>query len=95
MQNNLTTKEPLILATFKEDEKWEVKTQKKTYILNGLQAKGLRDATGKGMRGLVWFKDFAISIPYIISIDKIKNSQEVIDKKRVAYAKRFDMDHLI
>jgi len=89
MQNKLTVKEELTLATFEEDEKWSVKTQKKTYILNGKQAQALKDLTNSGSRGLVWFRDFAISIPHIVSVDRIEDSQKAKDQRRAEYAKKF------
>lgn len=89
MQNSLTTKEQSILATFEPDEVWEVKTQDKTYQLNGSQAQGLRDATSQGLRGLIWFKDFAISIPHITSVYRIKKSNKVLDEQRALLIKKF------
>jgi hypothetical protein len=77
---------------FEDDEKWEVRTQDKTYQLTGKQAQVLKDATSQGLRGLIWFKDFAISIPHITSVEKIENSQMVIDRKRIEFAKQFDFN---
>ena len=89
MQNNLTTKEQLMPQTFEADEKWEVKTQDKTYMLTGKQAEVLKNATGQGLRGLIWFKDFAISIPHITSVEKIEDSQKVIKRKRAEFLQPF------
>jgi hypothetical protein len=49
----------------------------------------LKTATTQGLRGLVWFDGFAISIPHITSINRIKNSKSKIDKKRLDLAKQF------
>ena len=50
------------------EEEWEVSTGKETFTLNPDQVALLKVATTAGETGLVWFKDFAVSIPHIISI---------------------------
>jgi hypothetical protein len=74
---------------FEEDEKWEVRTQDKTYMLTGKQAEVLKTATSQGLRGLIWFKDFAISIPHITSVEKTTRSQKEIDLKREEFLRPF------
>jgi hypothetical protein len=88
MQKNLITRQPLTPAIC-DDELWEVKTQDKTHRLSGKQIQILKTATTQGLRGLVWFDGFAISIPHITSINRIKNSKSKIDKKRLDLAKQF------
>jgi len=75
--------------TFEADEKWEVRTQDKTYMLTGKQAEVLKNATSQGLRGLIWFKDFAISIPHITSVEKIKDSKKALIEKSKELAKEF------
>ena len=89
MQNNVTIKEQLMPQTFEADEKWEVRTQDKTYMLTGKQAEVLKNATSQGLRGLIWFKDFAISIPHITSVEKIKDSKKALIEKSKELAKEF------
>jgi hypothetical protein len=92
MQKNLTARGESTLAIFEEDEKWEVKTQDKIYHLTGKQAQALKELTNSGSRGLIWFRDFAISIPHITSVQRIEDSKKVIDKKRKEFAKKFGFD---
>jgi hypothetical protein len=93
MQNNLTVNQELTLATFEEDEKWLVKTQDKSYTLSGKQAQALKELSNSGSRGLIWFRDFAISIPHIMSVERLQNSQKVINKKRDEFASKFGIIH--
>lgn len=46
-------------------EEWIVVVNRNTYHLNEKQAKLLNDAIANGNRGIVQFKDFVISVPYI------------------------------
>lgn len=89
MQKNLTTRQPLMPAVFDDDELWEVKTHDKTHKLSGKQAQILKNATTQGLRGLVWFNNFAISIPHITSVTRIKESKAKRDKERLELAKQF------
>ena len=50
------------------EEEWEVSTGKNTFTLTPKQVALLKKATSAGKRGIVWFKDFAISIPHIVFI---------------------------
>lgn len=54
------------------DEEWIVVVNKNKYELNLKQAKILEEAITRNSRGIVMFKDFAISIPYIIEFYKNK-----------------------
>jgi len=49
---------------------WLVQCGKETFYLNQKQANFLKKATVSGSRGIVWFEDFAISIPHIVSIER-------------------------
>lgn len=49
-------------------EQWAVIVDRKEYVLNEKEIEILRGADQSGMRGMIWFKDFAISIPHISSI---------------------------
>ena len=69
----LPIKQQLTPATFNPDDKWDVQVGNEHFILNGIEAQVLKDATIKGNRGLVWFRDMAISIPHISSVVKIKS----------------------
>ena len=89
MQKNLTTRQPLTPAVFKDDELWEVKTHDKTHKLSGKQAQILKNATTQGLRGLVWFNGFAISIPHITSVTRIKQSKSKLEKQSKELAKQF------
>lgn len=46
-------------------EYWTVKVNKSTYVLNEEQASLLKKEIANGNRGIVVFKEFAVSIPYI------------------------------
>lgn len=89
MQNKVTIKDQSTLAIFEPDEVWEVRTQDKTYRLTGTQAQGLKEATSQGLRGLIWFKDFAISIPHITSVSKLQKSKKILEKNKKEYASKF------
>ena len=91
MQKTIVEKQQSTPAIFEDDERWQVTTQNETYILSGKQAQLLKDATTKGLRGLVWFKDCAISIPHIVSVSKIQDSEKIVNKKRYEFAKHFGM----
>lgn len=56
------------LTQRKFSELWVVEVGKKEYKLNEKQIALLKEADLAGQRGIVWFKDFAISIPHIQSI---------------------------
>lgn len=89
MQNKITLKEEQTLATFEDDEVWEVVTQNRTYQLTGKQAQGLKDLTNAGSRGLVWFDGFALSIPHITSVTRTQKGSETIEQERKEYANKF------
>lgn len=92
MQKKPIAREELTSATFEPDELWEVKAQNKTYRLSGKQAQALKELTNSGSRGLVWFKNFAISIPHITSVEKIKNSAHKRLEASKELAKQFGFD---
>ncbi len=50
------------------ENEWHVVVDKNVFILNQDEAEVLHKATVGGGRGIVWFEDFAISIPHIQSI---------------------------
>jgi hypothetical protein len=52
--------------TFKEE--WVVISGKETFVLDERQVGILKTASLEGSKRLVWFKDFAISIPHIQAI---------------------------
>jgi hypothetical protein len=80
-------------VVFDDDELWEVKTHDKTHKLSGKQAQILKNATTQGLRGLVWFDSFAISIPHITSVSRIKVSKSKLKKERAEFAKQFGFDN--
>lgn len=49
-------------------QRWEVVVGKEKFVLNEKQIAILKRADQDGMRGMVWFDKFAISIPHIQSI---------------------------
>jgi hypothetical protein len=53
-------------------EEWVVVTDKEQHILNEKQIELLREADKAGHRGIVWFEEFAIPIPYIKDIYRIR-----------------------
>lgn len=53
------------------DEEWEVSVGNDKFTLTPKQVEVLREASKAGNRGLVFFDDFAISIPHISYI-KVK-----------------------
>jgi hypothetical protein len=52
-------------SNWKRNEVWTVVINKNQYSLKENEAKILQDAIASGSRGIVLFKDFSISIPYI------------------------------
>ena len=56
--------------SIKENEVWVVVVRGNQYELTGNQAEVLRRVITSGSRGIVWFKDFAISIPYVEEVYK-------------------------
>lgn len=89
MQNNLATKQHSTLQEFNSDEKWEVTTGKDTFTITGLQAQKLREATTSGLRGIVWFDGFAISIPHIISVKRTSLGNSAISKRAEELREQF------
>jgi hypothetical protein len=77
MQNNLIPKEELMLQTFDPREVWQVSIGKETFTLTGKQAQLIKDASIAGSRGLVFFDGFAISVPHISFMTRIKSLSEV------------------
>ena len=69
---------------------WLVTCGKSDFELNQEQAQLLKDATVKGMRGIIWFDDFAISIPHIQSITRVP-IQEPITWEQLDEAKKRGM----
>lgn len=53
-------------------EEWSVKVDDTEYFLNRDQAKHLQDEIAKGNRGIVLFKTFSVSIPYIKRFDRVR-----------------------
>ena len=49
-------------------QKWEVVVGKERFILNEKQVAELKKRDQEGMRGMIWFDKFAISIPHIQSV---------------------------
>lgn len=55
------------------EEEWEVITSAKgKYTLSKLQARVLMQEMANGNRGIIPFKTFAISIPYIVEFYRVK-----------------------
>ena len=55
------------------EEEWEVITSAKgKYTLSKLQARVLMQEMANGNRGVIPFKTFAISIPYIVEFYRVK-----------------------
>ena len=52
-------------------ERWIVKVGNKEFILNEEELNLLKEIDKQGQRGIVWFGDFAISIPHIEYISLI------------------------
>lgn len=62
----METNEESTQAVFEEE--WGVQIGKELFVLNGKQIKLLKEADISGQRGIIWFDNFAISIPHIQSI---------------------------
>ncbi len=56
------------LTARKSCERWVVVVDKNQFVLDGNELQVLRNANQAGNRGMVWFRDFAISIPHISCI---------------------------
>ena len=57
----------------KYEEEWEVLTNAKgKYTLSKDQARLLQEEISHGNRGIIMFKTFAISIPYIVEFYRVK-----------------------
>ena len=54
---------------------WQVKIGKDVFVLSEAEINALKSAGQTGST-LIWFRDFAISIPHISSIVRIKGSQQ-------------------
>lgn len=66
----MTNTQPSTLATY--SPKWVVKCDRQEFVLTDKEMQVIKQASAGGNRGLVWFKDFAISIAHIQSITKQK-----------------------
>lgn len=49
---------------------WSVFVKDRVFRLSDSQLKVLRDAETSGFRGIIWYEDFAIPIPFISAIDR-------------------------
>jgi hypothetical protein len=56
------------LTQQKYSEEWVVVVDREQFILNELEIQILKEADKNGIRGIVWFDKFAVSIPHIKSI---------------------------
>lgn len=56
------------LQTFSPKSKWEVSIDGKKIVMSGQEVDMIKKASVSGQRGIIWFKDFAISLPHISSI---------------------------
>jgi len=63
----MTKNEQSTLQTSNEGM-WAVDVGRETFVLTDKQKEVLKQATKAGNRGIVWFDEFAISIPHIQSI---------------------------
>lgn len=59
----------------KKSQEWTVVVGKDKFTLNGNQIEVIKQADKQGMRGMVWFDKFAISIPHIQSISYVKTTK--------------------
>ena len=73
----MTKKKALTQQTSKE-EWWVVETGNKQFTLTEEQVDLLKKASIKGYRGIVWFDEFAISIPHIQYIKKEKQWARIL-----------------
>lgn len=69
-------------------EEWTVRLNKATYILNEEQANLLKSEIARGNRGVVMFKEFAISIPYI---EEFFLSRKVYDVNRQLSESKYEV----
>ncbi len=79
----MTTKEELMPVKYLG--KWTVVVNKKEYVLTDAEVNILKKADNSGHRGIVWFDNFAISIPHISSIEKERvelkgDNERMLDK---------------
>lgn len=66
-----------------EEEEWEVYCGKQVYTLTKKQKDYLKTKDLEGHRGLIWFDEFAISVPHISSIEfarRYKKSEKVMSE---------------
>ena len=66
-------KEELTQPTYRHRVEWEVSVGKKTFVLDDNQVNILKNMSLAGKSSIVWFDTFAISIPHISAIEKIKD----------------------
>ncbi len=76
-------KEELTLAIYKHKIRWEVIIGKKNFTLDDKQIEVLKAMSLAGKSSIVWFGDFAISIPHISSMEKVidKYQKEEVDSE--------------
>ena len=67
-------------------EEWEVVVGKDKFHLKGEQVVALKKEIAGGKRGVVWFKEFAISIPHIQCAYKINGVKKTIDSRLPGYS---------
>lgn len=58
----------LMQQIYDENTRWVVRCDRQEYEVSGKQLNIIREASKQNIRGMVWFKKFAISIPHISSI---------------------------
>lgn len=91
MPQDLIIKQPSTLVEFEPDEEWEISTGKEIFIISGSQAQELKKATAAGLRGLVWFDGFSISIAHIVFIKRVKKGSKTIENMKQQLEERISV----
>lgn len=65
MQNAIVKQTQSDLSTSQASERWAIRVDKKVFYINGNQKENIKQLMENGSRAIIWFNDFAISIPHI------------------------------
>lgn len=81
------------LMQVRSEHRWSVIVGKKEYILDGNQIEILKEMSLAGKSSIVWFGKFAISIPHISSMERLRDMPSFTDFDKLAL-ERIEHDRL-
>lgn len=85
----------LTRQTYDDNTRWLVRCDRQEYEVSGKQLNIIKKASESNLRGMVWFKKFAISIPHISSIcfagRDISKDKQLPERSRIVKTSKEDI----